>query len=185
MWLWHPLRPDIVPRWGNRRSRGRRWPRWGESNIVSQRRRKATSIATTVETIIAWGSIRWYAHQRTIWAKMSTISVLIDWTWPLTTRCWRRGSRCSSRWSSKTTSTLLWMKLAIIAMYIEWFFRFYVQHYKWLLFILTVVLVILDRWGFRLTFWKLDNESKLNERMDLDDEFRELPEETDETPRYM
>ena len=76
------------------------------------------------------------------------------------------------------------MKLAIIAMYIEWFFRFF-QHYKWLLFILTVVLVILDRCGFRLTFWKLDNESKLNERMDLADEFKELPEETDETPKYM
>ena len=109
MWLWHPLRPDIVPRWGNRRSRGRRWPRWGESNIVSQRRRKATSIATTVEAIIAWGSIRWYVDQWAIWAKMSSMSVLIDRTWPLTPRCWRRWSRSSSSWSSKTTSTLYWI----------------------------------------------------------------------------
>ena len=185
MWLWHPLRPDIVPRWGNRRSRGRRWPRWGESNIVSQRRRKATSIATAVEAIIAWGSIRWYVDQWAIWAKMSSMSVLIDRTWPLTTRCWRRWSRSSSSWSSKTTSTLYWIYRGNINVgyIIVFYFIYIICYYKWSSFILTVVLVILDRWGFRLTFWKLDNESKLNERMDRDDEFKELPEETDETPK--
>ena len=47
---------------------------------------------------------------------------------------------------------------------------------------LTVVLVILDLWGFKLIFWKFDIESTLNERKDLDAEFNELPEETEDTP---
>ena len=56
-------------------------------------------------------------------------------------------------------------------------------YYSNLIDLSTVVLVILDLCGFKLMFWKFDMESTLNERNDLDAEFNELPDETDDTPK--